>query len=224
MAELATKPCKYCGRENAVDNTHCKSCKCALMVQPCTVCANPIPLGAEYCNGCKSYQDRRRYFGLSTIVLTILTALISVFTPAINALSNFLTRNSNTMMIVRDADETSVHVYFRDSGRQPSQLAKAQLIFGDLPLLSADLQPVEIGNTLIRPNEPVTIVLRLTGALQRTRTVTDEEILQMIGTKKVKLRCTIAESNNPAHVLPDVDLPDRGAHDLISQGLKTSHD
>ena len=145
MAELATKPCRYCGRENAVDNTHCKACKCALMVQPCTVCANPIPLGAEYCNGCKSYQDRRRYFGMSTIVLTILTALISVFTPAINALSNFLTRNSNTMMIVRDADETSVHVYFRDSGRQPSQLAKAQLIFGDLPLLSADLQPVEIG-------------------------------------------------------------------------------
>src|SRR6185436_3132305 len=223
MAEPATRPCLDCKRETSVDKDLCQYCNCNQTFQPCVACGHGIRKGASLCNDCKSYQDFRQYFGVSVTVLSILTAMIAMFAPAIRAYSDYRNRNSNTAMIVKDADATGVYVYFRNSGHETSQLAHAQLIFdAEVPLKPIDLQPAEIGNTLVRPNEPVTIVLRLTGGLERTRNVPDEEILQQIRKKKVKLRCVIAESDNPEHTLPDADVPDRGAHDLIAEGMKTS--
>lgn len=49
----------------------------------CCVCREPIRESATKCIHCDSFQDWRRYFSVSTIVLTLLVALISVLTAAI---------------------------------------------------------------------------------------------------------------------------------------------
>jgi hypothetical protein len=223
MDEIVKKPCKDCGRDIDITAERCPFCNCLLAYQPCVVCGSGIRKGANYCNTCKSYQDIRQHFGVSTTFLSILTTLIAVLTPAIHAYVDYLNRHSNTTVVVKDVDETGVYVQFRNSGGAFSQISKAQLIFDpSVPLMPADLQQAEIGNTLIRPKEPLSAVLRLTAGLRRTRTdVSDEDILKLIREKRVKLRCVIAESNDPNHRLPDVDLvSDTGTHDLISKGLR----
>jgi len=212
--------CK-CGYRNPVGAKRCGECNCALTRVPCKVCGEPIRFGAKYCNDCKSYQNLRQYLpGFSAVFMALLTAALSTLPAALNALTNYRNRNSKTMMIVTDADENGVHVQFRNSGLKFAQIAKVQLIFDkSLNLPPADLQQAEIGNTLIRPNEPLNAVFRLSAALQRPKGVTDEEILQNIQDKGVKLRCVIAESDDANHVLPEIDLPEKGALDLISKGL-----
>ncbi len=44
----------------------------------CRVCREPIDPKAIRCNACNSYQNWRRYFGFSAVVLSLLVALISV--------------------------------------------------------------------------------------------------------------------------------------------------
>lgn len=217
-----TKPCPDCKREIDVDARRCKFCKCRQKMRPCVVCGGAIRKGTNYCNTCKSYQDFRKHFGVSTTVLSILTALIAVLTPAIHAVTDFFNRHSNTTVIVQEAYEEGVHVEFRNSGRTFSQIVKTQLIFDKfVPLLPAELQQKEIGNTLIRPGEPLKVVLRLSAGLRRTQDVSDEVILQLIREHRIKLRCEIAESDNPAHVLPDAELRDSpGTRDLIRKGLR----
>ena len=46
----------------------------------CVVCREEISKGALKCTHCDSYQDWRRYFGVSTTALSLLIALISVAT------------------------------------------------------------------------------------------------------------------------------------------------
>jgi hypothetical protein len=218
--EQVKKPCPDCDRDIDIGVRRCPYCKCRQKFRPCVVCGRGIRKGAQYCEFCKSYQDVRKHLGLSPILFSILTTLVAVLPPAIHAYIDYLNRDSNTTMAVKDADENGVYVQFRNSGRQVSQIVRAQLIFDkSIPLLTADLQQAEIGNTLIRPNEPLSVVLRLSAGLRRTNNDDDEKIFQQIRAKKVRLRCVVAESNNPAHILPDVELPDAGAHDLIQKGL-----
>jgi len=211
--------CK-CGYRNPVGAKRCRECTCALTRVPCKVCGEPIRFKAKYCNDCKSYQDLRQYFGVSVTFLSILTALVAVLAPFLRAAIDFKNRNSNTTMIVTDATADGVYVQFRNSGLAFSQIARAQLIFDDsIGLGTAELQQAAIGNILIRPNEPLNVVFRLRAGLQRTGELTDEQILQKIHDKRVKLRCVIAESDNPNHVLPEMELPELGARDLIRKGL-----
>lgn len=53
-------------QEEEQPSAHCRQCKL------------PIPNGAKICTHCQSYQDWRRWFSVSTTVLALLTALISV--------------------------------------------------------------------------------------------------------------------------------------------------
>jgi hypothetical protein len=49
---------------------------------PCRVCRKSIPVGALKCTECDSFQDWRRHLNLSSTVLSLLVALISVSTVA----------------------------------------------------------------------------------------------------------------------------------------------
>ncbi len=57
----------------------------------CRLCCSPIPVGANFCSECDTYQDWRRYFGVSSTILTLLIALFSVLTVAIPVVRNALT-------------------------------------------------------------------------------------------------------------------------------------
>jgi hypothetical protein len=55
------------------------------------MCRKEIPSGAKICTECDSYQDWRRYFGLSSTILSLLVALVSVLTVAVPVLRHALT-------------------------------------------------------------------------------------------------------------------------------------
>ena len=57
----------------------------------CRLCRNPIPVEAKFCTECDTYQDWRRYFGVSSTILSLLIALFSVLTVAIPVVRNALT-------------------------------------------------------------------------------------------------------------------------------------
>jgi hypothetical protein len=51
-------------------------------VKPCTQCRAIIPSDARICNECKSFQDWRGYLSVSSTMLALLVALVSVVTTA----------------------------------------------------------------------------------------------------------------------------------------------
>lgn len=55
------------------------------------MCRKEIPAGARICTECDCYQDWRRYFGLSSTILSLLVALVSVLTVAVPVIKNALT-------------------------------------------------------------------------------------------------------------------------------------
>ncbi|MBZ9683240.1 hypothetical protein LB531_21520 [Mesorhizobium sp. CO1-1-2] len=58
----------------------------------CEQCRLAIPEGASVCTHCQSYQDWRRWFSVSSTVLALLTALISVLSFAVPSFVNLLHR------------------------------------------------------------------------------------------------------------------------------------
>jgi Double zinc ribbon len=67
--------CTHCGRSQNMTSVRCKFCK------------EEIPQGATYCTHCNRYQDWRKYFPLSSTVLSLLTALASLLLALISVLN-----------------------------------------------------------------------------------------------------------------------------------------
>ena len=220
------KTCKYCGETNiAATETKCPNCGCTTKLKPCNLCGKPIPEDAKYCNECKSYQDKRRFFTFSALILSLLTTLVAVLTPAIKEVRDFLTRNSDTSMMVKDIDHQSVYIYLWNTGQAPSTLKGGQLVFDEsIPLAPAELQPAEIGNTLIRRDAPIMVRLRLSDALHLKPGKTQEQVLEQLKSHPATLLCFIKETNDPNHALKQVLSNNyyAGTRDLIAEGL--NHD
>src|SRR5258708_30177036 len=51
----------------------------------CVTCREKIERGAKICIRCNQFQDWRRFFGLSSTILSLLVALVSVLSIAIPA-------------------------------------------------------------------------------------------------------------------------------------------
>src|SRR5258708_28682650 len=54
----------------------------------CVTCREKIERGAKICIRCNQFQDWRRFFGLSSTILSLLVALVSVLSIAIPAVLN----------------------------------------------------------------------------------------------------------------------------------------
>lgn len=63
----------------------------------CRVCRKPIEPGAIKCTECDSYQDWRRFFSFGTVALSLLVALISVSTTAIQVAKNLLAKEQSDL-------------------------------------------------------------------------------------------------------------------------------
>lgn len=61
----------------------------------CRVCKEPIKRGALKCRNCDSYQDWRRFFGVSSSVLSVLVALFSVLTVLVTTASHVFTKDDS---------------------------------------------------------------------------------------------------------------------------------
>lgn len=63
----------------------------------CRICLKPIELGAKKCTECGSYQDWRRHFSFGTVALSLLIALISVSTTAIQVAKSLMAKEQSDL-------------------------------------------------------------------------------------------------------------------------------
>ena len=84
--------------------------------QPCRVCKEPIQIGALICNVCKSRQDWRRHVTVSSSVLSLLVALVSVTGIAIDDIVAALRSKKSDIRVtvIRTREHETVRNYLPD--------------------------------------------------------------------------------------------------------------
>jgi hypothetical protein len=94
----------------------------------CKQCCNAIPRGARLCSHCNSYQDWRSWFSVSSTVLALLTALVSVLGIATPAVINVLhSPKSNAILQAPSLDGTTLRVVAINRGDAPASLTHARI-------------------------------------------------------------------------------------------------
>ncbi len=95
----------------------------------CRVCKEPMNPGAIRCTRCNSYQNWRRYFDFSAVVLSLLVALVSVVSavgPQIVAL--LPPWGSNLQIRSYYFNEDTVSLIVENSGNRPGYIGKVTAV------------------------------------------------------------------------------------------------
>ena len=132
----------------------------------CKTCGEPLLKDALRCKTCGRYRQWwRRIFNLNTTVLSLLTAMISVFaTGLIPIVSYFRHYHSHTCVVMSHADADSIILQAWNTGGQPAILDHCALEFGDRQIKGTDLLLADETKRFIAPNsteKPVTIELKI---------------------------------------------------------------
>ena len=94
----------------------------------CKQCCNDIPRGARLCSHCSSYQDWRSWFSVSSTVLALLTAFVSVLGIATPAVINVLhSPKSDAILQSPSLDGTTLRVVAVNRGDAPASLIRARI-------------------------------------------------------------------------------------------------
>jgi hypothetical protein len=94
--------------------------------KPCAVCGEKIATVALKCIHCESYQDFRRYSPLSSTILSLIIALISVATLAVPILKKtFQGENSEILISTVIPEDRKVSVFVSNSGTRPGAIIEA---------------------------------------------------------------------------------------------------
>lgn len=132
----------------------------------CKVCRKEIAHPGKFCFECKSYQDWRLSISGAQIPLALLTALISVVTSAITALSWSCYHQSHTSAMVISGTTAGISLYVWNTGRNPSVVTTCTLRYTgasneDIPieldpktaLIPAEGQSIIPLNEIPKPHE-----------------------------------------------------------------------
>ena len=94
----------------------------------CKQCCSAIPRGALICSHCSSYQDWRSWFSVSSTVLALLTALVSVLGIATPAIINVLhSPKSDAILQTPSLDGTTLRVVAVNRGDASASLIRARI-------------------------------------------------------------------------------------------------
>jgi hypothetical protein len=94
----------------------------------CKQCCSAIPRGARLCSHCSSYQDWRSWFSVSSTVLALLTALVSVLGIATPAVINVLhSPRSDAILQTPSLDGATLRVVAINRGDAPASLIRARI-------------------------------------------------------------------------------------------------
>lgn len=94
------------------------------------MCRKQIPHDAIICTECDSYQDWRRYFGVSGTILSLLVALISVLTVAVPVIRSGLTPERSVVhcdVLRWNREAGTVAVVVSNSGTRPAAVQTLSL-------------------------------------------------------------------------------------------------
>src|SRR5262249_52769347 len=94
----------------------------------CLVCREEIASGAAKCVHCDSYQDWRRFMNLSTPILSLLIALISVLTVAVPVVERVLTRKKALVRLtVTSCGAQRLRMLVYNAGNIPALFERASV-------------------------------------------------------------------------------------------------
>lgn len=94
----------------------------------CKQCRNDIPQGALLCSNCSSYQDWRGWFSVSSTVLALLTALLSVLGIATPVIINALhTPKSDAFLQTPSLDGATLRVLAVNRGDASASFVYARI-------------------------------------------------------------------------------------------------
>ena len=92
----------------------------------CSQCRLEIPENAKFCTHCQSYQDWRRHFSVSSTVLALLTALVSVVSVTLPGFMHiFHTPASSMSDPIVTIEGTTIRVLVMNSGDAPGVFVRA---------------------------------------------------------------------------------------------------
>lgn len=95
----------------------------------CTTCLEPIKPGAKKCLRCDSYQDWRRHLSISSSVLALLVALVSVLTFAIPVFKSATTpKDSSIQVSLQRIVDDDIYLLATNSGIRSGSITAIDLI------------------------------------------------------------------------------------------------
>jgi hypothetical protein len=137
----------------------------------CRVCAEPINKAAQKCIHCQSEQSWvRQRLGLSSTVLSLLVALISVLTASVPILMESLaTKNAKLSFTFLSADDQYIVVFVTNAGTRPGTISQVSVIVGEGVLQLTTGSPAPI----IEPGRSYLLQFRSPTPIARTSPLID---------------------------------------------------
>src|SRR6266566_8183640 len=95
----------------------------------CRVCGEPIYPKAKRCNACRAYQDWRRYFNFSAVVLSLLVALISVISAVGPRMISWLTPLGSILEIKEyNYSTNAITLFVENKGNRPGLIGRVNVL------------------------------------------------------------------------------------------------
>jgi hypothetical protein len=134
----------------------------------CRVCAEVIRREARVCKVCGNYQDWRRFLGLSTSVLALLVALVTVVASSLPVITATLAGDfSNLRLTFQRVADDSAFFSTSNSGTKPASITRAELVISyRVPPQTGRTEMYfdligENSNWLVQPGETKQVVFRI---------------------------------------------------------------
>lgn len=97
----------------------------------CSLCAEPIAAAAIKCRYCDGYQGRWLFLNLSTPVLSLLVALVSILALALPALIGTFSRpKSDVRVAFQYFEDGTAHFVASNAGTRPGSVGEVYLDYG----------------------------------------------------------------------------------------------
>ena len=145
-----------------------------LSVSVCKVCREDIKPGALICNHCKSYQDWRSNLNISSTILTLLVALVSVSGVLVAVLKDALTpKDSSLVVSYQGSNAVVLNLLVSNAGTRPGAIQGAALIIPGHDAIGLELLGAQVNATLIGPGESRLLTLIRHGSSISAAPLTD---------------------------------------------------
>lgn len=176
----------------------------------CSICKHEMPVGAVKCVKCDSYHDWRRFLGVSSTMLGLLVALVSVLAFAIPIWKETLVPKvmKPHVVLMNVADDGSAIFSISNAGTAPGAL-QLMAIGRDKNVANFDLLALYSGDALLAPGEAQ--IKRLYLKTEPSENSLDlESAMRMFRSKSACVMQAFFIDVNGQRIKVDVDIPDDG--------------
>ena len=175
----------------------------------CRNCRHPLRPGARKCTECNSFQDWHRFLGLSSSVLGLLVALVSVLTFALPIWEETLDEKvmAPKFVMLDVAGDGTTTFSISNAGDAPAALQMIGISRGD-HVVTFDLAAADADDALLEPGEIQ--VTRLSLETDPADEISLEPLLRMFrGKEPCQMQAVFIDAEGDRSLV-DVAIPDNG--------------